>query len=147
MPLAGYTTEVPALRTVLEIQDILARAGAQSVLIDYGPDREPAAVSFRVEYKGTLLSFRLPCDWQNACKVLQRDPKVERRYKSPEHARRVAWRVVRDWLRAQIAMVEIGNADLPQVMLSYVQSPDGTTLYDRLVESDFRQLRLEAANQ
>jgi hypothetical protein len=52
------------------------------------------------------------------------------RYRTPEHAERVAWRIVKDWLEAQLAIVATEMVTFDQVMLAYVRTSDGTTLYD-----------------
>lgn len=43
---------------------------------------------------------------------------------------RVAWRIVKDWVEAQMALIESGLAELPEVFLPYAVKPDGRTVYD-----------------
>lgn len=43
MPILNYTTKIAAAKTVGEIQAILARAGAQSISIDYDEHAQPIA--------------------------------------------------------------------------------------------------------
>jgi hypothetical protein len=135
--LLNYTTTVPARRTVAEIQAALADAGARSVLVDYLEDGRPAAVAFVLVTPLGLRSFRLPADVAAVAKVLARDAAnvkahVNRRaLASFEQAERVAWRILKDWLEAQLALVRVDLASLDQVMLPYMLAPDGrTTVYD-----------------
>jgi hypothetical protein len=143
MPVANYSTTVSVTRTLMEVQGMLARAGAQSVLIDYR-DGEPFALSFLLAIHGEPVSFRLPANADAMLQVLSRDPKVPRSKRTPEHAHRVAWRVVRDWLRAQLALVEAEQATLAEAMLPYAVTPTGQTLYEALEERGPGLLRLEA---
>lgn len=48
---------------------------------------------------------------------------------APEQAERVAWRVAREWLLAQLAIIEAQMATLDQVMLPYLQVDGQKTLY------------------
>ena len=138
MPIANYTTTVPVSRTLAEVQAMLVSGGAQSVMIDF-VDGLPAAMSFLMVRGPLRLTFRLPCDWRAAQQVLLSDKRT-RSYATDEHAQRVAWRVLRDWLRAQLALIEIGAAAFEQVMLPYIVTPTGETLYARLSERHFKLL-------
>jgi hypothetical protein len=40
---------------------------------------------------------------------------------------RVAWRIVKDWIEAQMAIVEAGQAEMAEVFLPYATIEDGTT--------------------
>jgi len=60
-----------------------------------------------------------------------------------EQAARVAWRVVKDWLEAQLAMIEAGMVDLEQVFLAYAQNPAGETIYEVMRSQRFSNLLLE----
>lgn len=47
----------------------------------------------------------------------------------PEQAERVAWRNVRDWVLAQMALVESCDAAVDEVFLPYMTDNSGKTLY------------------
>ncbi len=70
---------------------------------------------------------------------LQRDPNVPSRFCDLEQARRVAWRIEKDWLEAQFAKSEAMRFPLERLMLSYMvmgQKP----LYEKMVESHAKML-------
>jgi hypothetical protein len=50
-------------------------------------------------------------------------------FRSREHAERVAWRVIKDWLAAQLTLVATDMAALDQVMLPYLHVDGDRTLY------------------
>ena len=140
MPIANYTTSIKAEKTVGEIQGMLARAGALQVLFDFdGP--VVSAISFRLEHDGAMVSFRLPANISSIYVVLQRDDGVPRRLKTTEQAAKVAWRIIKDWLRAQLAIVEAEQAEMVEVFLPYAQNPaTGQTLYKQLEQGGFKML-------
>jgi hypothetical protein len=55
------------------------------------------------------------------------------RYREHDQAERVAWRIVKDWIAAQLAIVETGMTSLDQVMFPYMLDNDGATLYELYV--------------
>ncbi len=140
MPIANYTTSIKAEKTVGEIQAMLARAGATAVLFDFdGPD--VSAISFRLLHNKIMVSFRLPANIDNIYVVLQSDPDIPRRLRTTEQAARVAWRIIKDWLRAQLAIVEAEQAEMVEVFLPYAQNPaTGETLFKQLEAGGFKQL-------
>jgi hypothetical protein len=130
MPILNYTTKIDVRRTAGEISEILADAGAQSVNIQY-ENRIPAALTFSIELQGRLVNFRLPSKWQGVHNLLKEDQKVQRAFKTEEQARRVAWRIVKDWVEAQLAIIQSGTAELAEVFLPYAVHPEtGRTLFE-----------------
>jgi hypothetical protein len=122
MPILNYTTAISVQKTAGEIQEILARVGARTVVIEYGPDRIPEAIVFQVDINGRMVSFRLPSQWCGVHKSLMKS-NAERRYKTEDQARRVAWRIIKDWTEAQVAIIEAGAAELPEVFMPYLINP------------------------
>lgn len=140
MPLLNYTTSVAADRTIGQVHKMLVRAGARQIGTEYDSDGEPTSVAFVVDTAHGPRGFMLPIDAGAVEKVLARQG-VEPRYRTPEHARRVAWRIVKDWLEAQLAIIETEMVSLDQVMLPYMRADDGRTMYELYRD---RQLALPA---
>ena len=105
MPIANYSTSISALKSVGEIQGILVGHGATSIMINYAKDKTIESLSFIVETPQGHLPFRLPVDIAAVQKVLE-DQGVDPRYRTSEHATRVAWRILKDWVRAQMALLD-----------------------------------------
>ena len=140
MPIANYTTSIKAEKTVGEIQGMLARAGACAVLFDF-EGNEVSAISFRLMHNDVMISFRLPANIHNIYVVLQNDRDIPRRLRTMEQASRVAWRIIKDWLRAQLAIVESEQAEMVEVFLPYAQNPaTGETLFKQLETGGFKML-------
>lgn len=138
MAILNYTTKVDAARTALEIQRILSKHAA-TVTTEYGPNSRPSAVLFTLLVAGQSVSFRLPCNVDGVLSALHRD-RVESRYRNREHAERVAWRIVKDWVEAQIAVVDAKQVQMAEVFLPYVvMGNNGATLF-QWFENKQRQL-------
>lgn len=138
MPILNYTTSVSADRTVAQIQKQLAQHGAKSIAANYDGAGNIAALSFTIQVGEHLYSYRLPVNVDGVAAVLK-EQKVEGRYRKHDHVRNVAWRILKSWIEAQLALVEAGQALTQQVFFPYLVAPDGHTLFEHF-ESDPRRL-------
>jgi hypothetical protein len=141
--LLNYTTEVPVNRTIAQVHALLVEAGARSIATHYNEVGGPIGIGFMVQTFSGMRSFNLPVNSDRVLDVLQRDRKVQPRFKTQQQAERVAWRIVKDWLEAQLAIIRTEMVTLDQVMLPYMQGDDGRTVYDLYLNS---QLALPAAS-
>lgn len=60
-----------------------------------------------------------------------------------EQAERVAWRILKDWVEAQMALLDIQMVRFEEIFLPYIETGNGQTIYERLEEKHFL---LEAVN-
>ncbi|KKL17092.1 hypothetical protein LCGC14_2488990, partial [marine sediment metagenome] len=81
-----------------------------------------------------LMPFALPVNPEAVLKVLEGQG-VAPRYANLEQARRIAWRIIKDWVEAQLALIATEMVTLEQVFLPYLKVNQGQTLYDYLLES------------
>lgn len=134
MATLNYTTTVNVDRTVGEVTKILAKAGAARVSTDYDQRGRAVGIGFMLTTPHGSREFTLAVDIEGVHELLRRDPAVQKRgvsFTTVSHAERVAWRVVKDWLEAQLALIAANMASLDQVMLPFlVVANDGSTLYD-----------------
>ena len=49
----------------------------------------------------------------------------------------MSWRILKDWVQAQRAIVDTKMVRLEQVFLPYAIMPDGRTLYERIRDARF----------
>lgn len=133
----NYTTRIDPEQTIGEIQKILSRYNVAAMMTEYdGP--QVSAVSFKLNINGKNLSFKLPCNWRKVAEILKKDPRrlrLKRGETIEIQATRIAWRVMKDWINAQMALVEIEMVTIPQVFLPWAIMRDGRTLAEH-VESD-----------
>lgn len=139
MPIKNYTTEVPVNRTINEISAILGRAGANMVMTQFGEGGEPSGIAFRVFIQDVQLSFRLPVSDEGvSAALMDKGLRVK-----PEQAKRIAWRIVKDWIDSQMVLIESQQAELAQVFLPYALNDHGHTLYEQMTIKHFPQLTHE----
>lgn len=132
MPIANYSTSIAVDKTMGEIQGMLGARGAESILIEYR-NGHPDSMSFAVTFKDIQMQFRLPSKWRGVLAILEDDHQVTPKLKCEVQARRVAWRIMKDWIRAQMAMVDAGAAELVEVFIPYAVMVNGGTLFEQLM--------------
>jgi hypothetical protein len=128
MAILNYSTKIRPDRSVSEIQGLLGKRGARRVSVDYEQGRI-AAVTFLLDVAGHEVFFRLPANREGVLATLKAQ-RVPRTYQTIEHADAVAWRIVKDWIEAQLALVEAQQAQLAEVFLPYaVVNASGQTMF------------------
>lgn len=140
MAILNYTTSISTEKTAGEIQKKLAMAKAQAILCEYNDDTVMCAMSFRISTPHGMIFFRLPANTQGVYKALKNDRKVPNKLKSKEQAAKVAWRILKDWVEAQLAIVDAEMADMTEVFLPYAQDQSGKTVYETLEQGGFNLL-------
>ncbi len=147
----AYTTEVRAEKSVAEIIGMLSQAKAGAIMQEFDGAGNVEAIAFRIHTQFGQMSFRLPANVRAVDQALKdqwRANKIARRYANDsQHSRRVAWRILRHWLEAQLALITVGLARVEEVFLPYAQNAQGKTVFEELQERNFAGLALPAPLQ
>ena len=125
MPILNYTTTISPFKTVAEIQQILVKHGAKRIVQDYDENGAISAVCFLINTPIGDQGVRLPANIDAVDKVLQK----QRVKGGREQAERVAWRIVKDWVEAQMAILESQMVTMDEVFLPYIMDENGQTIY------------------
>jgi hypothetical protein len=150
MPIKNYTTTIKPEQTVGEISSLLIQEGARSITSDYGDAGSLTGVKFTMIVGGIPVGFSLPANVSGVAAALMRDePWNSRRRdnhtayddKVRKRASWVAWRILKDWIEAQMALIESNQAEVGQVFMPYaVNEREQRTMYALWVESNQKQL-------
>lgn len=142
----NYTTDVPAHRSIAEIQQILIAAGATGIAMDYGPEGAIKALYFRLMVDGKELPFKLPAKSENVYKILHSDKRVmygsqgqKQIAARKQNALNVTWRIVKDWLEVQLTLIKLEQAEAAEIFFPYLAMGD-KTLYEVAKGSNFSNL-------
>ena len=126
MPLLNYTTKVDVYTTLGAIQGQLVKHGAKKIMQDYDDQQRIAAICFLIDTPFGLRGIRLPANVDAVHEVLHRQKvKCDR-----EQAERVAWRIVKDWVEAQMAILESEMVQMDEIFLPYMIDGKGQTLFE-----------------
>lgn len=136
----NYTTDVPADRSILEIEKLLTLFGAAAIIKEYTPDGRVHSLSFRLQEE----AFRLPSNVKGVKEILFKGIRAQRdsEKRREDKAYRVAWRILKDWTHAQLSLIASGQAHAMEIFLPYMF--DGkTTLYQKFMEGRLLTARKE----
>lgn len=125
MAIKNYTTTIDVYKSLGEIQGALASHGARKIMVDYDESGQPVGVAFGIETPMGPRGFLLPANVDGVRAVFARQ-KVKAQ---DGQAEKTAWRNVRDWIMAQMAIIEAGQVDMEEVFLPYLTDGKGRTLY------------------
>ena len=133
------TTKISCAKTAQAISELLGRYGANTVQNRY-EDGEVVGLAFSIPFGKQDIFYQLPVKHEPILKRLY-ELRAPPKMRTPEQARRVAWRQVFRWIEAQMALVEVDMVELQEIFLPYMMRNNGKTLYEELITDN--QLMLE----
>ena len=147
--LKNYTTKINASQTISEIEKILAINGAKGIMKEYDTEGTGIVklIYFMIETKQGEITYKLPCDYRKIRQTLI-DLKKQRKInitkpkaQSLENANNIGWRIIKDWLEAQLSLIRIEMTEFEQIFLPYAYDVrTNKTLYEKLKETNYQML-------
>ena len=137
----NYTTDIPVERTIAEIQQLLVHNGARGIALEYDERGSIKDIFFKVIVNQRELPFRLPAKADKVYTALHEG--------TPDHyhtrygnqwraeAERIAWRICKTWLEAQITLINLEQAKIEEVFLPYLILPGDKTLFETMERNQF----------
>ena len=110
MAIKNYTTSVDVYKSLGEIQAALASHGARKIMVDYDGAGKPTGVTFGMETPDGPRGFLFPANVEGVRAVFPQQKVKD----TAGQAERTAWRNVRDWVMAQMAIIEAGQVDIEE---------------------------------
>ena len=139
MAILNYTTTVDSFKTVSEIEHILVKHNAKSIMKNYDGE-SIMGLSFLIDTGVQQIPVRLPVRVDECLEVLKKEKKNSPRSNikaTREQAERVAWRILKGWVEAQMALLDIQMVRFEEIFLPYIETENGQTIYERLEEKQF----------
>ena len=137
----NYTTDIPVEQTIAEIQQLLVQNGARGIALEYDERGAIKDIFFKVIVNQRELPFRLPAKADKVYTALHEG--------TPDHyhtrygnqwraeAERIAWRICKTWLEAQITLINLEQAKIEEVFLPYLILPGDKTLFETMERNQF----------
>lgn len=152
MSLKNYSTTIDADKTISEIERILSTHGACDIWKQYDGAGYVVCLTFAVNTEFGKMPFRLPMDAQKVSQILRNEKRMGKasglskaKSEDIDIARKVGWRIIKDWIDSQLALVEVNLVKVEQVFLPYAYDPSkDRTLYETLKERKFGGMLMES---
>lgn len=144
----NYATRVAAKRTITEIEEMLVKRGASDIWKTYDNSGNPTGLNFIIRTEFGSVPFRIPVNVGGVSQVLQKQqgkgtigisrPKAA----DFEYARDVAWRTWKDWIEAQLSLMESDKeVKFEQLFLPFIYDiVKKKTLYESFQDKKFEGL-------
>ena len=139
MAILNYTTTVDSFKTVSEIEYILMKHKAKSIMKNYDGETI-TGLSFLIDTGVQQIPVKLPVKIDECLEVLKKEKRENPRKQikdTRQQAERVAWRILKDWVEAQMALLDIEMVRFEEIFLPYIETNNGQTIYERLEERQF----------
>lgn len=142
--LVNYTSTVPVSTSLAECQTRLAEAGADHIGVGYD-DGLPTSLTFRIIGPHGVRDFAIPVDVDAVQRLIRQQLEEKRissrsmakdKFLSRDRAACVAWRVMKDWIAAQCALVEASMVPLDELMLPHLDMGGGVRLAEAYRERE-----------
>lgn len=138
MAILNYTTTVDAFKTVSEIEYILMKHKAKSIMKEYSGE-QIVGLSFLIDTGRQQIPVKLPVKIAECYEILKREKQNgSRNVKTTmDQAERTAWRILKDWVAAQMALLDIEMVKFEEIFLPYIVDASGRTMFEQLEQQQF----------
>lgn len=141
--LKNYTTTIDSSKSISEITNFIVDVGATDISQSFA-EKECVAIRFIINHNGHSVIYKLQANPDAAYDILIKGRKrinAEIKQKVKKQAFKTAWRILRDWVDVQCALIKLGQATPMQLFLSYAYDPaSDSTVYDRLEAGNLKLL-------
>lgn len=149
----NFSTEIPVSRTIAEIEKMLTKYGATHIMKEYDGEL-PIMLVFAINTGHGQMGVRLPIHPDRVLSVFKlqvNNGLLSHKYWdgdwAKEQSHRVAWRIIKDWLDAQLTLLNIEMVKIEEIFLPYVYNDKlQMTVYEMLEKNKFNLDMLDAHN-
>lgn len=142
----NYTSN--STQTFDKIQKILISHKAKSIMFDYDEAGKIKKLNFLIDIKGVDVAFQLPARVEKVEAIFLQNKKDKAKYQwdrdrvvlsddERQQSYRTAWANIRDWLDAQMALIDTEQVKLEEVFLPYAVDKQGKTYFEVIDSQGF----------
>ena len=151
----NFSTQISVEKTIAEIEKMLAKYGATRIMKEYDNNGNPITLIFAIMTVHGEIPIRLPVNITRILdifKIQVSNKKLPRKFWgtewSTEQASRVGWRIIKDWLDAQLTLLNIEMVKVEQIFLPYIYNDKlKMTLYEMIEKHKFNLDLLNPPNE
>lgn len=151
MAVKNITSEIAPEKTIMDIEKILSQFGAKAILKEYEGEMVTAISFYILAPNSEKIPFKLPMKLEKARAVVEKaveEGKLPLRFNDEPYRTEkgliVGWRIIKDWIHAQLSLAEIEYADAVEIFLPYAWNPvTEKTFYEEIEAKKFKGLALE----
>jgi len=143
--LKNYSTSIKPEKTIAEIEKMLAEYGAKKVMKEYDEKGRPIFLAFAIQTKQGEVPIKLPVKIHRVLMMFDNEISkglLPQRYSGDkEQAFKVGWRIIKDWIDAQLTLIRLELAKPEEIFLPYMwDNQNRETLYEKLERTNFQAI-------
>jgi hypothetical protein len=140
----NYTSEMTIERSIERIEKAVVAAGAIQFYKEY-KEGIVVGVVFVIPTKQGEMPIRLPARSEQAAKKIYGSGAISGA--QWEQAKRTAWANLRDWVEAQMALIQTEMVQVEEVFLPYWAVNKSQTLFEVMKQNDYKLPKLTAPEE
>lgn len=139
--LKNYTTEVPAMRSIQNIDDLLVSFGARNIMREYSPTGKCESICFMLSIADQKLPFRIEGKVKAGYIWLKKKyPKAGDKVLL-ERSERMVWKQQHEWVHLQLTQIELGQLEVLEAFFPYLYNTSKRlTFYEQQKQNKFNNL-------
>ena len=139
----NFSTIISPEKTIAEIEKMLAIYGATKIMKQYDEEGNPVLLAFMIQTDRGEMPIKLPVNLegiQSTFKKQVSDGKLPKSYcDNKEQAMKVGWRIIKDWLDAQLTLINVEMVKIEEIFLPYIYDMmSDKTMYEIIEEKGFK---------
>jgi len=144
--LQNYSTSIKPEKTIMEIEKMLSEFGAKKIMKEYDNKRRPVLLAFMVGIENQReipikLGVKIPQILMTFDEEIEKGLLPKHYSGDVEKAFKVGWRILKDWVYAQLTKIRLHQAKPLEVFLGFVYDDiRGETFYEKLEKNKFEAI-------
>lgn len=148
--LKNYTTVISPLKTISEIEEMLALFGARDIIKNYDINGHCEALIFSINLETKKVLVKIPINVNNLLEYFYKDyldnSKRPRKDKDDflVQAYSVAWRLAKEWIHIQLTHITTKQfQDIGEAFFQFILIDKTKTVYNYIKENNYKLLPSE----
>jgi len=141
----NFSTTISSEKTIMEIEKMLSEYGATKIMKEYDEKGRPIFLAFAIQTKRGELPIKLPAKIPQVLMMFDKEVSeglLPNKYSGDkEQAFRVGWRIIKDWIDAQLTLIRLELVKPEEIFLPYIwDNQNQETLYEKLERNNFQAI-------
>jgi len=144
----NFSTTISVEKTLSEIERMLAKYGATKIMKEFDDEGNVKLLAFMIISSKGELPIKLPIQVHKIMEIFKNqvnEKKLPKKYlRNKEQAYKVGWRIIKDWLDAQLSLLAIEMVKIEEIFLPYIYDFNTKkTMFQIIEDKGFQVLQLE----
>lgn len=126
-----------------KIQKILSTHGARKISYEYDIHGKVIGLTFEIVINNNPASIKLPARLENVSMIMFREVLSEISESKRDQVYRTAWANIRDWIDAQMAMIDTNMVVIEEIFMPYLYDPNSNITYFEHVKANPKLLLMD----